>query len=215
MFIVFSLFTNMAWAQSASDNWNQILEGFPPENIRIVQDHIPDLCSELVPTLGAVVNGDKDTYVGVADIARQCLQIIGLTNTVVADPAIAFGIALGNTLICNRIADAMFGGSAITVGQELCNIVASAVTTSGSTITNLVIAQSSSFPSGTIPTSEAFTSSGPTSNLPTTTAVITSSAETSPQTTAPGTTTVAQQTTTANGTALVRRRYEGGLFPLF
>jgi len=211
VFIVFSLFTNMAWAQtSTADNWNQILEGFPPENIRIVQDHIPQLCNQLVPSLSNVINGKSDTYRGVADIARDCLEIISLTNTVVQDPAIALGIAFGNTLICNRIAGAMFGGSAADVGRRLCNVVAVQVTTSGSTVMALSIQQSTSFPSGSVPTSEAFTASGPTSNLPITFAATSSS---SPN--APAATTLVQQTTTGNASALVRRRYLEGLTPLY
>lgn len=207
MFIVFGLFTNMAWAQSTTaDNWNQILEGFPPENIRIVQDHIPQLCTQLVPSLSNVINGKSETYRGVADIARDCLEIISLTNTVVQDPAIALGIAFGNTLICNRIAGAMFGGSAAVVGMKLCNVVAVQVTSSGTTATALAIQQSTSFPSGTVPTSVAFTASGPTNNLPTTFAA--------PSSTAPATTFVTQ-TTIGNASALVRRRYEDGLTPLF
>lgn len=211
MFIVFSLFTNMAWAQSTADNWNTILDGFPPENIRIVQDHIPQLCSQLVPTLGAVVNGESAEYRGVADIARQCLEIISLTNTVVQDPAIAFGIAFGNTLICNRIASAMFGGTATDVGQKLCNVVAVPVTSAGTTITSLAIVQSSAFPSGSIPTSAAFTSSGPTSNLPTTTApaFLSSLASASESSVAS-----MEQTSTGNATAPVRRRFEQRLVPL-
>ena len=212
-FIVFSLFTNMAWAQTTADNWNAILEGFPPENIRIVQDHIPQLCSQLVPTLGSVVNGQSAEYRGVADIARQCLEIISLTNTVVQDPAIAFGIAFGNTLICNRIASAMFGGTSTEVGQKLCNVVAVPVTSAGTTITSLQILQTSAFPSGAVPSSAAFTSSGPTSNLPTTTAPAALASLSSASASSAALTSLAQ-TSTGNATAPVRRRFEERLVPL-
>jgi len=123
IFLVFmSIFSTQIHAQSLS--WDSILSGIPPENVQFIEGLESQLCGASIPVIDAAVCGGRQAFLSVADITRICLQIVGEApqpDSATADPASAFVFALGNTIACDQIANAMLSGPHDQAGRDLCS----------------------------------------------------------------------------------------------
>lgn len=149
LFIVFvTMFVGQVPAQSVS--WNDVLQDIPNANVDFITQLEPQLCDGSVPVIDAVICGARQQVLGMADIVRLCLEVVGQAPQPAAatsDPVSAMLFTLGNTVACNKIANAMLSGTTDQqVGRDLCSavipssacvtsIVTTLVTTHGSTMT--------------------------------------------------------------------------------
>jgi len=120
--VFFSVFVSQIHAQSVT--WDDILQGLPQENVQFIESLEPELCAGTIPVINAAVCGGHQSFLGVADIARLCLQTVGQAPQpagVTGDKASQFIFALGNTIACDQIANAMLADSQGLTGRALCN----------------------------------------------------------------------------------------------
>jgi len=81
------------------------------------------LCQQaVVPEIDAVVAGEETRAAGVTDLIQTCLQLIDAAD-VQTDPLLAFQFALGNLIVCDKIANTVLT-EPLTEGQsDLCNAI--------------------------------------------------------------------------------------------
>lgn len=121
LLVFMAMFIGQIQAQSLS--WGSILSGIPMLNVQFIQGLEPQICSSAIPVIDAAVCGGRLDALGVADIARICLQIVGQAQqpeAALTDPVTAFGFALGNNIACDQIANAFLSGTNDENGRQLC-----------------------------------------------------------------------------------------------
>jgi len=120
--VFFSMFVSQIHAQSVT--WDDILQGLPQENVQFIESLEPELCAGTIPVINAAVCGGHQSFLGVADIARLCLQTVGQAPQpadVTGDNASQLIFSLGNTIACDQIANAMLSDSQGLTGRGLCS----------------------------------------------------------------------------------------------
>ena len=176
-FLLFIVFMSMLVAQvpAQSVSWSNVLIDVPTDNVAFITQLEPQLCDGSVPVIDAVICGARQQVLGIADIVRLCLEVVGKAPQPAAatsDPLSAMLFTLGNTVACNKIANAMLSGTTDQqAGRDLCSavipssacvtsIVTTVVTTHGSTMTiSSFLSVSSTSGSATTGTSGASTGS--------------------------------------------------------
>ena len=97
---------------------------FPPGHQALLQNVQQTFCQGSVyPVIDAIVGGQESRARGVVDLVQACLDGIDSSeiqaDTAGSNPSTAFELALGNLLVCNKIANSILEVG----GSELCNVI--------------------------------------------------------------------------------------------
>lgn len=134
--MILSLFITQIAAQSPSAVISGIVGLFPPGNDALLEQVAQTFCGTYVyPVVDNIVSGQETRERGVADLVQYCLDVIDSTeigdNSANGNPSTAFGLALGNLLVCDKIANTILEKG----GSELCVFILEPAPSPGSTTT--------------------------------------------------------------------------------
>jgi hypothetical protein len=108
--------------------WNQIDSLFPPGNEALLLQIQQELCRQaVIPQVDAVVAGQETRAAGVTDLVQICLEIIDGAELQedITNPLTTFQLALGNLMVCDKIANTLLT-EPLTEGQSpLCDAIVS------------------------------------------------------------------------------------------
>ena len=134
--MVMSFFITQIHAQSPTVVLGQIEGLFPPGNEAILFQAAQLFCQQTVyPQIDDIVAGQENRARGVVDLVAACVSLLDsveIENNVAGnDPSTAFGLALGNLLVCDKLSNTFLEKG----GSELCNVILAPESTSTVTTT--------------------------------------------------------------------------------
>src|SRR5208282_754184 len=119
--MIMSFFITQIHAQSPTAILGQIEALFPPGHSAVLFQAAQVFCQQAVyPEIDDIVAGQENRARGVVDLVASCVSMLDSAEIAAGiDPSTAFGLALGNLLVCDKIANTILEKG----GSELCNVI--------------------------------------------------------------------------------------------
>ena len=101
---------------------------FPPGNAALLQQVEQALCQQaVIPAISSVVNGEASRARGVVNLVQACLQLIDGAEPKAAAAGTIFEFALGNIVLCDKLANTILSGPLVQGRSGICNAIVPAI----------------------------------------------------------------------------------------
>jgi hypothetical protein len=97
---------------------------FPAGNAALLAQVEQKLCQTAVlPAINSVVSGEITRARGVTDLVQACIQLIDGAEPKAGTAQDIFQLALGNIVLCDKLANTILSGPLIAGRSAICNVI--------------------------------------------------------------------------------------------